>query len=288
MRMLPVCFARWTAASLLVLLSACYTEAARSQEAGDGEHSVSVSGIERSYLVHIPPSAQRPAPVVLVFHGGGGRPEGIERNTGMDEVADQNGFITVYPAGAIRASGRGGSWNVGGSSSPSSANDVAFVRAIMADLERNVSIDRARVYATGLSMGGVFAYRLACQMSDTIAAIAPVAATMVERSCAPSSPVAVLHIHGAEDDRIPISGGRGELTAANRTWPAPQQGLSFWSRFDRCAREPARSDEGSESCTTYGQCRATVEYCVISGGGHAWPSGASEQIWAFFAAHPKQ
>lgn len=287
MRVFSLPLARWAAAFLLALVPACYTGAARSQE-GSGERTVSVSGVERSYVVHLPSGTGRPAPVVFVFHGGGGRPEGIEQNTGMDQVADQNGFIAVYPAGDLRASGRGGSWNVGGSISPSSSNDVAFVRAIVADLERNVPVDRARIYATGLSMGGVFAYRLACEMSDTFAAIAPVAATMVERSCAPHSPVAVLHIHGAEDDRIPIAGGRGELTAANRSWPAPQAGLSFWSRFDQCVGQPARSDDGPESCTTYGQCRATVEYCVINGGGHAWPGGASEQIWAFFAAHSKQ
>ena len=287
MRMFPVSLTRWAAGSLLVFVPACYTEAARSQE-GYGQHTVSVSGVERSYVAHVPSGTAGAVPVVFVFHGGGGRPEAIERNTGMDEVADQNGFIAVYPAGDLRASGRGGSWNVGGSISPSSANDVAFVRAIVADLERNVPIDRARIYATGLSIGGVFAYRLACEMSDTFAAIAPVAATMVERSCAPTSPVAVLHIHGVEDDRIPVAGGRGEMTASNRSWPAPQQGISFWSRFDQCAGEPARSDEGAETCTTYGQCRATVKYCVINGGGHGWPGGASEQIWAFFAAHPKR
>jgi polyhydroxybutyrate depolymerase len=255
-----------------------------AQDAGFGERTVAVDGIERSYTVHMPPRAASPAPVVLIFHGGGGRPQAIANKTGMNDLADQYGFIAVYPAGAERASGRGGTWNIGGPSSPSSANDVAFVQALLGDLERNTPIDHARIYATGLSMGGIFSYRLACEMSNTFAAIAPVSATMVEPSCHPRSPVAVLHIHGTDDNRIPLNGGRGEMTAANRSWPAPQQGLSLWSRLDGCSAQPARGDDG---CSTYGQCKATVEFCVIPGAGHGWPDGTSARIWEFFAAHPK-
>jgi polyhydroxybutyrate depolymerase len=250
-----------------------------------GERTVAVDGIERSYIVHIPPHAASPVPIVLVFHGGGGRPQAIANRTGMNDLADQFGFIAVYPAGAARASGRGGTWNIGGQSSPSSANDVVFVQALLRDLERTVPIDHARIYATGLSMGGVFSYRLACEMSNTFAAIAPVAATMVEPSCHPGSPVAVLHIHGTDDDHIPLNGGRGEMTAANRSWLAPQEGLSLWSRLDGCGGQPQRSNDG---CTIYGQCKATVEFCVIPGAGHGWPDGSSARIWEFFAAHPKR
>ena len=260
---------------------------ARSQD-GNAERTVTVDGVERSYIVHIPANAARPAPLVLLFHGGGGRPDGIERKTGMDELADQNGFIVVYPTGMARGAGRGGTWNVGGTESRSSSDDVAFVRALLHDLDQTAPIDHARIYATGISMGGVFSYKLACEMSDTFAAIAPVAATMIEPSCQPTSPVAVLHIHGTNDNRIPINGGHGEMTAADRTWPSPQDGVTSWSRLDSCGGPTTRSDEASMSCTTYGACRAGVEYCVVSGGGHQWPEGASQRIWTFFAAHPKQ
>lgn len=287
MRVFHFADARSLVGALLAAFLAWWASPARSQEMAPYDRTVAVDGVERSYIVHIPPSAARPAPVVLLFHGGGGRPEAIERKTGMNNVADQHGFIVVYPAGAPRASGRRSTWNVGGPESANSADDVAFVQAILRDLERTTPIDRARIYATGMSMGGVFSYRLACELSDTFAAIAPVAATMVEPSCRPRNPVAVLHIHGTDDDRIPLNGGRGEMTAGGRSWPAPQEGLSFWSRFDSCGGQPTRSTDGSASCTTYGQCRGAVEYCVIDGGGHAWPEGASERIWAFFAAHPK-
>ena len=281
------------AAGLLLFALLVLPWSAWAQETSFAEHSVIVEdGTQRSFVIHIPPRLPPLAPVVLVFHGAGGRPQAIASKTGMNELADANGFIVVYPVGAARDSDRQGAWNVGRSKSlrPSDSvtfvatDDVAFVRAVLRDVERLAPVDPTRIYATGLSMGGVFTYRLACEMSETFAAIAPVAATMVEPSCRPGSPVAILHIHGADDDRIPLAGRRG----VNRSWPPPQDGISTWSRLDHCAGEPSHSVDAPTSCTTYNHCQATVEYCVVSGEGHAWPQDASERIWAFFLANPKQ
>jgi polyhydroxybutyrate depolymerase len=255
---------------------------------GAGEQSVTVGGVTRHFAIHIPANVAKPAPLVFVFHGGGGHPEAIERKTGMDSLADRNGFIVVYPAGTLRAQGRGGSWNVGaGRRTPSTSNDVAFVKALLNKVERQVPLDHARIYAAGLSMGGVFSYRLACEMSDTFAAIAAISATMVEPSCRPNSPVALLHIHGADDERIPLQGGRGDMTASNRSWPAPEQGVLAWTKLDHCPAPPKETQENELSCKTYDGCSATVEYCVMAGQGHGWPEGVSDRVWAFFASHPK-
>jgi polyhydroxybutyrate depolymerase len=266
---------------------------------------VLVGGSERMYLVHVPPALARPAPVVLVFHGGGGRAEAIMRNTGMNEVADRQHFIAVYPEGSGTA-GRGRTWNVGVSWDRSSADDVAFVRAILQSLERSFAIDRRRVYATGLSMGGMLTYRLACEMSDTFAAIAPVSATMIEPDCRPHSPVAVFHVHGTADENVPFNGGAGRLTGPGRSWPPAARSIEFWAQFDHCGPPPAGAVDGPETtCYAYAGCRATVELCLVRGSGHGWPGGApkpwqqllgnyvsptfptSARIWEFFAAHPK-
>lgn len=227
------------------------------------------------------------------------------RTSGMNDIADQHGFIVVYPDGVGRGNGRG-TWNIGLSEFGSTADDVGFVRAILADLSQSYAIDARRIYSTGESMGGVFSYTLACRMSATFAAIAPVAATMVESNCAPVSPVAVLHIQGTADQNIPINGGAGSMTGMGRNWPPPMNGISFWAHADGCpGTESTRQDGPETTCQTFDGCRATVEFCVVAGGGHAWPGSqpqrwqqmlsvyvsqtfpASQRIWAFFAAHPK-
>ena len=251
------------------------------------EYEVTVHGRARPYYAHIPRTIAHPAPVVFLFHGGGGRPQAIARRSDLDALADQNGFVAIYPQGSDSPSGRGGTWNIASAQSVSSADDVGYVKAILADIGARVQIDPARIYAAGHSMGGIFSYRLACEMSDTFAAISPVSATMVEPSCRPTSPVAVLHIHGSADERIPLRGGRGQETAGGRDWPAPQKGVTVWSKFDACAATPTRKTEGIAECETYEGCQATVEMCVLPGEGHPWPSDAAPKIWAFFSAHPK-
>jgi polyhydroxybutyrate depolymerase len=280
---------------------------AQGQSQGQAqERSVSVGGTQRSFLLYVPPGVQQPAPLVLVFHGGGGRAQGIMRTSNMNAVADRGRFIVAYPQGVGRGMGRG-TWNIGGPNSASSANDVAFVQAMIADIQRSYPIDKRRIFATGESMGGIFSYRLACEMSDTFAAIAPVAATMVQPNCAPRSPVAVLHIQGSQDENIPLNGGRGSMTGGGRDWPSPTAAIDFWAQADGCAPAVSSRQDGPETiCQTRTTCRSTVEMCVVNGGGHAWPGSqpqrwqqqyrvhvaqsfpASERIWDFFAAHPKQ
>ncbi|MBS0559849.1 MAG: polyhydroxybutyrate depolymerase [Proteobacteria bacterium] len=270
------------------------------------ERSVSVGGVQRSYLLFVPPGVSNPAPLVMVFHGGGGRAQGIMRSTGMNAVAERGRFIVAYPQGEGRGGGKG-TWNIGGPNSASSANDIGFVQAMLADIERSYPIDRRRIFATGESMGGVFAYRLACEMSDTFAAIAPVAATMVQPNCAPRSPVAVLHIQGSADQNIPLNGGTGSMTGMGRAWPSPRGAVDFWARADGCSPAVSSRQDGPDTtCQTHTTCRSTVEMCIVNGGGHAWPGSppqrwqqryrvyvsqnfpASQRIWEFFAAHPKQ
>ena len=178
----------------------------------------------------------------------------------------------------------------------SGAREPEFARTMWPSFRRSCAIwsrpcrRPSRIYATGLSMGGVFSYRLACEMSGHVrghrAGRGDHGGTIVpSRQPGRSSSYPR---HGRRPDSPQAAAG-ATMTAADRSWPAPQQGVSSWSRFDGCsAEQPARSDDGPATCTTYGQCRATVEFCVISGEGHGWPDGASEHIWAFFAAHPKQ
>jgi len=148
-------------------------------------------GVQRSYILYVPTSynSAEPVSVVLVFHGGGGNAEGAVRMTGFNSLADEKGFIVVYPNGTGRLSDdKLLTWNGGtccGWAQEQNVDDVGFVRAIVADLQSMASIDMKRIYATGISNGGIMSYRLACEASDLIAAIGPVAGTQNIAPCKP-------------------------------------------------------------------------------------------------------
>lgn len=277
--------------------------------AGLQERTISVGGMQRSYLIHVPPSLDksRPAPLVLVFHGGGGRAQGVANTTGMHELADQRGFIVVYPNGT--GQGKGLTWNAGGVPPEGYAevnrvDDVGFVRALVNEVTQTYNIDRRRIFATGMSRGGMLSYLLACEMSDVFAAIAPVAAAMTTPRCAPREAVAVLHIHGDQDKSVPLSGGSQRGT--NR--PPVINGIVAFAKADGCSVPTEADLKGAGSaCWRASGCSSgrTVAFCLIDGHGHAWPGAAakrwqeaqgvpvneswpaSEKIWEFFAANPK-
>jgi polyhydroxybutyrate depolymerase len=278
----------------------------------DPKHSLSAGGLERDYLLHVPPGGQpgRAVPLVLAFHGGGARAWSMPGLTNLDELADREGFLVAYPDGLDR------SWNDG--RGMSSAEDVAFVRAVIEDIERTHDVDPRRIYATGISNGGFFSNKLACDLSDKIAAIASVAATMPEKlaaECKPSRAVSVLYIHGTKDPLVPIDGGEvgfrkgrghGEsvsLIDAAHFWRVQDQ---IGSATPSVETLPERVQDGTHvrrKVWSGGKDGAEVAVYTIEGGGHTWPDGpqylpkfvvgiasqnldATATIWKFFQAHP--
>lgn len=141
-------------------------------------------------------------PLVLVFHGGGGHPATMPNFTHFDSLADHKKFLVAYPESFNK------SWNDTRGLSP--ADDVGFIRALIAELQRTHNTDPKRTYAAGISNGGFFSNRLACDLTDKLAAIAAVAATMPETLvpvCKPSVPISVMLIHGSKDPLVHIDGG---------------------------------------------------------------------------------
>ncbi len=265
---------------------------------GEITRNLTVNGQQRSYLLHIPPgmSGQQPVPVVFVFHGYD--PEyffaviDIQRITGFNDLADKQGFLVVYPYGLS------GSWNAGtccGMAVDDKVDDTAFTRQILADLGTLVKVDPKRVYATGLSSGAMLAYRLACDMSDTFAAIAPVSGALVIDPCQPGQPVSIIHFHGLADKAVPFAGGQGTLSTGEYTFPPAEQGIAAWVKLDGCTASPQVDQQAIYTRTWYGSCQAGTEvdlYTIAALGGNSWPSPyvlpLSQMIWDFFSAHPKQ
>jgi len=291
---------------------------------GDYSRKLTIEGQERTYLVHVPKGydGTKPYPVVLVFHGGGNNARQWIPFCGINEKADQAHFVAVYPNGTGKTIHYEGEvyevfgWN-GGPRQPggeTKIDDVAFTRAVLDDLSKVVNVDAKRVYATGMSMGAIMAYRLAGELSDRIAAIAPIAGPMGTEYCDPKQPVSVLHIHGTEDDAVPFTGGKGKLDPSGADFYSAEHSIRAWVKANGCDEQPTTdelpdtADDGTKAVRKTYRCvrdGAEVVLIVVQGGGHTWPGrefgpelkmlgksskdfSANDLIWQFFKKHPKQ
>jgi polyhydroxybutyrate depolymerase len=266
-----------------------------------GNHDLSLRVGERTrrYIVHVPPQARdgRPLPLVLSLHGGGGTGKGQQEYARADPLADREGFLVVYPDGTGRLGRRLLTWNAGGCcgyAHDHQVDDVGFVRALLGDLARRTPLDARRVYATGLSNGGMMSYRLAAEAGDRIAAIAPVSGGMVVDSIRSPRPVPILHIHSVDDPRALYGGGLGPpfpFTNSRVMQPNMDSVIARWVAFDRCPATPRVGDvvhgrAGSLGAThtatpyTYAPCADGSEVVLwkLTGAGHSWP-GAGVQSW---------
>lgn len=287
--------------------------------------TISSQGRMRSYLLHVPAgsgSSQsgRLLPLVMVFHGGGGSPLDIASQTRFDALSDREHVLVAYPEGFEHswADGRGTT-----KADRQGLDDVAFTRAIVDDIAKTHAIDRARIYATGPSNGGMFTNRLGCDAADLFAAIAPVIGTLAENvalRCRPAARISVVGVQGVADPVVPFAGGEVggtiEAVAAGGRVQSSRATQELWRSIDGCDATPTSTplpvrvnDGTSVTRRAYSGCRdaTDVVWYEIAGGGHRWPPnrsprpmveraaahllGAASQnidatdvIWSFFAA----
>lgn len=278
-----------------------------------GTHSLEHGGLNRTFRLYVPDSydtAEESVPLVVVLHGGHGNARSAALLTGFDELADRVGCIVAYPEAV------GSHWN-DGRGIGQGADDVGFIARMLDHLIGRLQIDPRRVYVAGVSNGAMMTLRIACELADRVAAVAPVIGSMPEpllEQCAPARPIPVLFINGTEDPLVPWEGGevasmglkdRGRVASVDDT-------VAFWVRHNRCKSTPvttmlfgSESDDRTEARREeYAPERqgAPVTMIRIEGGGHTWPGGpriqprrllgpvsrdidATEEIWAFFGAH---
>jgi len=297
---------------MLNLVLAMSIIAAEPLVPGDNAREIEFNGMQRTYTVHVPPKfdLQKPTPVVLIYHGALTNRDMMSAFTGLNKKADEAGFLAVYPNG----NGEGKLtfvWNAGGRGKAldQKYDDVAFTSRLLDELGTLARLDAKRIYATGLSNGGMMCYRLAAELSDRIAAIAPVSGTMAIREAKPGRPVPVLHFHGTDDKLVPVSGAdaRARLVIPFKSL---DETMRIWAKIDGCPDMPVveqlpdKTDDGTTvERKTWGPGTdgAEVILYVIAGGGHTWPGrerpvkflgkstkdiSANDLIWEFFEKHP--
>jgi polyhydroxybutyrate depolymerase len=285
--------------------------------------SLYYNGQKRTYVIHLPTSYDptKLYPLVLVLHGGGGNAANAERTTGFSKKADEAGFIVVYPEGSGRFHRILLTWNAGlccGYALENNIDDVGYIRTLIEDITHEYPIDLSMIYITGISNGGMMCYRLGAELSDLIAAIAPVSASIGGNAAQdsplwvipdPEYPVSVIAFNGMLDQRVPYEGGHPTIndTRGAYSYLSVNESISFWANYNNCSQIPETniSESGNIIVDTYknGDNGTEVVLYTIVNGGHAWPGGekgtnqgdeptqeisATDIMWEFFKYHPKQ
>jgi len=266
--------------------------------AGNFNESLQSGGLTRTYVLRIPSGYAGSArvPLVVAYHGYGMAAAQFAAYDGFDAAADNAGFIVVTPDGT----GEPTVWNT--AKSPGAPDDVQFTKDLIASLQSELCVDAARIFTAGYSLGGGMALRVACDLPDTVAAVAAVAA--LYPNCV--APVPLIAFHGTADAVVPFEGR--DPTATTGASPVVRRSVSEWARTLGCDGLPLISRPAAEvELSTFQRCPYgtgdALLYTII-GGGHTWPGAtfplpenvfgkttaainATDTIWRFFAAHPR-
>ncbi len=280
---------------------------------GDEAGSIVVDGLTRTFIIHIPNHLNSSPYLLIALHGGGGNGKDMEKLTlwGFNHLADKYGFIVIYPDGI------GHHWNDGRNLSQyetqkANINDVKFISSLIDYAARNYDINRKKVFVTGMSNGALMTYRLAYEIPNKIAAIAPVDGAIpinIYRNETPKGSIPVLMINNVDDPILPWNGGYAHFGSRKLGKVLSVEGTAeFWAEVDNCSLVmekkylPDKVNDGTRPWERIYRNNTTgmvVELIGIDGGGHTWPSGyhylpqsiigrtcndfnACDVIWEFF------
>jgi len=255
--------------------------------AGDTMETVQVGSMARSYLLHVPSSygGGVRVPLILDFHGlvvNGAKQRMLSTYPAQ---TDGDGAIMAFPNGATGPAGA--AWNVG-TCCVSGVDDVAFARAVVAQVQAIACIDSTRVYAVGFAIGGGMAYQLGCHAADLFAGIAPSAFDLAQENvgdCLPSRPLTVISFRGTADTLIPYNGGSSNLVAGMPlTFLGAQATFQKWAQLDGCTGAPSAPD--ANGCETYSSCDGGVQVTLCTKQGGGTDQGNAAIAWPVLQQHP--
>lgn len=230
--------------------------------------------ITRSYRVYRPTSVLPHPGLVIMLSG---ETSGFVQEVGsnFDAQADRLHWLVVYPEAVTQSDG----WDAYGCCSHPGADDLAFLSGIIDHLEATDKVDPHRVYVAGISRGGMMAYKVACELSSKVAAIASVAGNMADQNgsvqgvqCHPTHPVSLLAIHGTADREVPVGGGKSLVSQESIAYAPLNDVIGKWRELDTCGSQSSVRVSGSLTATTWScQGGSNVELQLLSGGVHSWP-----------------
>ena len=276
--------------------------------------TLTVAGATRWYLISTPTevSGDRPMPLVLDFHGLGEGAQLEAVTSQFSPLGQKDGFITVFP----EATGSPVDWDT--SADSRSNHDLVFVSELLDQVEATECVDETRIYATGFSDGAIMTSLLACEMSNRIAAFAPVSGVVLPNPCAASRRVPILTFHGTADPILYFNGGVGsallrhlfdkgpapsiKVPPAKLNGPGYPATVAAWAKRNGCGAMPVDTRVSSDVIHRVYKCPpgTAVEFYIVIGAGHAWPGSKFSQeiaavtgpttfqinattiIWAFF------
>jgi len=286
----------------------------------DRIENVRLGGFDRHFIVHVPPgfNAKGKLPAVIMLHGAGGTGQQAMEQTGWDRKADRENFIAVFPDGVAERPKQPPSfllnpqtWNEGSgrhASGKRNDGDVEFVAYIIDGLEARYGADPSGIFVTGFSNGASMTFRIGVELSDKVAAIAPVAGHLLFHNHQLKRPLPMLYIIGRDDPLELPNGGALRIRGEQVEQPPIELNLAQWRQLDGCSLKPTTDTraDGVER-VTFDDCRdgVQVKEYFIDDMGHVWPGGinrlparlvgkpsdkinATDVIWSFFKAHPKQ
>ena len=280
---------------------------------GTSELALRVGDATRTYLLHVPPRRPRrfgraeSYPLVLVLHGSGAAGQTIRDMSQLDSLADARALLVAYPDATRNWLGLQSGWNAGaccGAAVRNDVDDVGFLRALIEHVAGALPVDRRRIYVAGFSDGARMTYRVGCELSAQVAAIAAVAGSLMVPDCRPQRALPVIAFHGTADPEVAFDDSA--FTAPPRppaATPVPvPPAVAFWAASNGCRGAELARSTSSVRRVRYTGCAADVEFFSIEGGGHGWPGDeqdgddttpgmreldASVELVRFFLRHPR-
>jgi polyhydroxybutyrate depolymerase len=277
-------------------LAGCTASAAparpTSVAAAHSSVTVQVAGTTRSFLLRSPAHrATEKLPLVIALHGAGGNAAAFERYVGLDSLVAKQRLVMAYPNGSP-LSGDHLAWNAGGCCSRqgmSPADDVGFLRVLIARVVADDGVDARRVYLVGFSNGGMLAYRAACDLGDLIAGIVVVSGAYNVASCEQRNAMPLDIVHGTADPTVPYGGGQqlnpSEIGLRPWTNRSVADAVAAWRDRDACTASASVVRKGPVEEKFYRGCGSGSDIAVytVRGGDHSWPKPGTVDVAGLIA-----